>query len=115
MFDLRFLTGPAMLLMGGFLIFVAFRLWRVHPVNRVFRLGPYVTEAGMVALLNLRFAIMSYGLFLFAQGMASAVFWYVRRAVDDPLVQFMGSLSAGLGIWAAAITARLFLHLYGAR
>lgn len=113
MFDLRFLTGPAMLLMGGFLIFVAVRLWRVHPVNRVFRLGPYVTEAGMVALLGLRFTILSYGLFLSAHGLASCVYWYVRRAVHDPLVQFLGSLSAGLGIWAAVITVRLFLQIFG--
>lgn len=115
MFDLRFLTGPAMMVMGGFFLFVALRLWRVHPVNRVFRLGPYVTQEGMVALLNLRLTLFSYGAFLAVYGTASVVYWYLRRDVSDPLVQFLGSLGTGLAIWATINTARLFFRLYLAK
>ncbi len=111
-FDPRFLTGPAMMLMGAVLLVFAVRMWRVHPVNRVLRLGPYVTEAGMIALLNMRMTLLSYATFLLVYGLASVVFWYARREVNDPLVQFLGSLGTGLGLWAAGNSLVAFWRVY---
>ncbi len=110
MFDLRILTGPCLLIVGGFFLAMAWRLWRVHPINRAIRLGPYVTVEGMRAVLGLRMLLFSYGAFFTAMALANIAFWYVRTAVNDPLIQFLGSLAAGLGIWAAIYTVATALR-----
>lgn len=106
MFDARILVGPAMLLLGGGFLFLSLRLWLVRPLNRVFRLGPFVTERGMRALLNLRFTSFAFGAFLTVQGLANVVFWYGTQQVYNPLVQALGSLAAGLGGWAVWLMLR---------
>lgn len=91
-----------MAVIGLSFLFLVYRLWWVHPINRVLKLGPFVTERGIRAVLGLRMTLLSFGVFLLAQGSASIVYWYFRaRQADDPLVQFLGSLAAGLGVWAA--------------
>lgn len=103
MFDLepRILAGPAQVIVGLVLTGIAIRLWTVHPVNRVFRLGPYVTEAGMRALLRLRSTFAAIGLAFVSGGAARTHFWFSSRQVSDPVVAFFGSLEAGLAVWAA--------------
>lgn len=101
--DLRFLSGPAMLVLGVCFLILAARLWWVHPVNRVFRIGRYVTEEGIRAVVRLRVTFIAFGSFLTFYGLASVVFWFTERGVFDPLVQFLGSLGAGLGVWAAGM------------
>ena len=112
MFDPRFLAGPALIAMGGCHLFVAARLWFVHPLNRVFRLGPFVTEAGIRAVINMRMTLLSYGSSLTTYGLASCVFWFSDRGVFDPLVQFLGSLATGLLIWAAIMSLRFIARLW---
>ena len=107
MFDPRILTGPLMIALGSGFLFLSARLWWVRPLNRVFRLGPYVTEQGMRAVLNLRFTSFAFGAFLAVQGLTMTVFWWLRdREINDPLVQALGSLSTGLGVWAVLLMAR---------
>lgn len=103
MSDWRILGGPAMMVLGCCFLFFTYRLWVIHPVNRVFRLGPFVTERGMRAVLNLRLTLLSFGSCLVVYGLSSVVYWFFRQRVDDPLVQFLGSLGAGLAIWAAGM------------
>jgi hypothetical protein len=112
MFDPRFLAGPAMLVLGAGFCFLAMRLWLVRPLNRVFRLGPYVTEQGMRAVLNLRFTSFAFGAFLVVQGLSSVVFWWGEQEVYDPLVKLLGSLGAGMGLWAAGLMTRGLYRLY---
>ena len=110
--DPRVITGPTMLALGLMALFIAGRLWLVHPVNRVFRLGPFVTERGMRALLNMRQLFLALGAFLTTQGLASVVFWFFReREVNDPLVQFLGALGAGMGLWTLALAGSALIRL----
>ncbi|WP_312487146.1 hypothetical protein [Sphingomonas sp.] len=74
MFDPRLLVGPVMLALGVSFLTLSIRLWMVRPLNRVFRLGPYVTERGMKAVLNLRFTSFAFGAFLSVQGLTAIVF-----------------------------------------
>lgn len=101
-----------MIVLGGLMLFLAIRMWLVHPLNRVFRLGPFVTPRGIEAVLRLRLTLLLLGAFLFVQGLTSAVFWWARRDVSDPVVQYLGSLGAGLGIWAAVLLTTAVLRLW---
>lgn len=112
MFDARILAGPALLALGAGFLFLSLRLWMVRPLNRVFRLGPYVTEAGMRAVLRLRFTSFAFGSFLAVQGLANVIFWFGERHVYNPLVQLLGSLGAGLGVWAASLMGLGLWRLY---
>ncbi|WP_203309753.1 hypothetical protein [Sphingomonas beigongshangi] len=106
MFDARLLVGPAMLALGlGFLV-LSIRLWAVRPLNRVFRLGPFVTERGMKAVLNLRFTSFAFGAFFVVQGLTAITFWFGSQDIQNPLVQALGSLGAGLGVWAVVLMYR---------
>ncbi len=101
-FDPRFLVGPAMLIIGALHLAVSYRLTVVHPVNRVFRLGPFLTPAGLVALLSLRLFLLAMGLFLVAWGAANIYFWWFASADPfDSTVQFLGALGTGFAVWSA--------------
>lgn len=105
MIDPRILTGPALIVIGGFLVTIALRLYIVHPVNRVFRLGPFVTERGLVAVLRMRVIFLCYGMFFLTQGMTSTTYWFVvSQDVDNPFVVAFGSFGAAFAIGAAYFT-----------
>lgn len=104
MFDARLLVGPAMLVIGAALIAISMRLWLVRPVNRVWKLGPFVTEAGLKAVLNLRFTFFAMGAFLSVQGLTAITFWFGYQDIRNPLVALLGTLAAGLSFWAVYLT-----------
>lgn len=56
----------AFYVIGGSLLWLATVMWREHPINRVFRLGPYVTEKGLRALLGLWPFLFLFGAFVTA-------------------------------------------------
>lgn len=105
MIDPRILTGPAQFVIGAFLVTIAMRLYMVHPVNRVFRLGPFVTERGLVAVLRMRVLFFTYGMFFLTQGVTSTVYWLVAgQNVHNPFVAAFGSFGAAFAIGAAYFT-----------
>lgn len=115
-FEARVLTGPAMLVIGSLFLWVAYRLWAVSPINRVFRLGPYVTEEGIKAVVRLRLYFLALGLFLTMQGMSNITFWFIAgRNIQSFAVQFQGSLAAGFAVFAAVKTVVVMLRLWRAR
>jgi hypothetical protein len=102
-FDLRYLSGPASVLTGAMLLFLAYRLWHVHPINRVFRLGPFVTERGMVAVLNMRSTFAACGLWLIAGGLTKSAYWFWRQDTGHSLIQALGTLETGLALLVSAL------------
>ncbi len=108
----RLFTGPAFIVIGAFLLTIALRLWVVHPVNRVFRLGPYVTERGMVALLNGRTTFLCFGLLGIVSGLTRTIYWFVTPEVNAPGVRYLGSLETGLALWAAYLSVRTAVRLW---
>lgn len=113
--DPRMIAGPALIVLGLLMLFVTQKLWLSHPLDRARRLGPFVTEAGLRAVVELRLTLVAFGLFLSMQGVASVVYWYFRREVDDPLVTFLGSCAAGLGVWAASLAVARGFRLWRAK
>ncbi|HEX8412458.1 MAG TPA: hypothetical protein VF637_01030 [Sphingomicrobium sp.] len=103
MFDPRFLAGPAQLVVGLLLLGISYRLSWVHPVNRVFRLGPYVTPEGLEVLLRLRLTMFSFGCMLVSGAASRITYWFAARDVYNKWVVLFGSLEAGLAMWAASL------------
>lgn len=110
--DPRYLTGPAMIIVGLFFLFQACRLWFVHPINRVMRLGRYVTEEGLVAILNLRSLLLFYGLAGLEGGLYRCYYWFGNKEVDDPNVRFLGSAETMLMIICAYLSLTKGYHLW---
>ena len=104
MMDPRILTGPALLAAGGLLLFISGRLWLVHPVNRVFRVGPFVTPKGLEALLGLRMILCAFGLLIAESGVYRIAYWLFERDVNARAVVLLGSLETGLALWVAYLS-----------
>ncbi len=103
-FEPRLLTGPSQIVIGVVFLLLGLRLWLVHPVNRVFRLGPFVTERGLKAVMGLRLLLSNLGLFFATQGAASVRYWFAAgRDVQDPTVVLLGSMSAVFAVTAATL------------
>lgn len=104
-FDPRLLTGPSLIVIGAVFLFLGLRLWIVHPVNRVLRLGPFVTEEGLGVVIRLRVLLTNLGLFFLTNGAASVRFWFVAdRKLDDPIVAVLGGMAGVFAVSAAIVT-----------
>jgi hypothetical protein len=112
MIDPRYLLGPALIVAGGVVLFTAFRLWMVNPLNRVFRLGPLVTLGGMEALLRLRLTLFAFGLMTVVSGIYRIAVWQFGQGLDAPVSQFLGSAETVLAIWAAYLASRAAVRLW---
>lgn len=109
----RVVIGPMLVLLGCLFLGIAARLWLVHPLNRVFRLGPFVTERGLRAVLSMRPLFLSLGLFLTTWGAANVIFW---TQADGDLyywpVPFLGALASVFGAWACALSIIAAVRLW---
>lgn len=100
----RIIIGPCLIVIGAFMLGVAYRLWAVHPLNRVFRLGPFVTERGLQAILGMRPLFLSLGLFLTTWGASALVFWTIAGGdVYFPAVRFLGAFASVFGVWSSVL------------
>ena len=111
----RVLTGPAFFVLGLVFSWIVLRIWLVHPINRVFRLGPYVTERGIAAVLTMRPIFLAYALLGLTNGTTRMVYWFAVRSPNAPIIKFLGSLEAGLSVWAAFLTVKATIRLWRAR
>lgn len=103
----RFLTDACLLLLGVWMIWVALRLWATHPVNRVFGLGPYVTEEGLRLLLQHWLMVFALGLTLLAQALSRFCFKLHQLGhIDILLVEAIGLVEAGFTLWSTILAVR---------
>jgi hypothetical protein len=111
--DPRFLTGPALVIIGAFILTLWLRLLMVHPVNRVFQLGPFVTELGLVAVLRMRSILFMYGMFFATQGVSSIIFWLIAdHDLHNPFVVAFGSFGAVFALGSAYFTLATAARLW---
>lgn len=110
--DARYFSGPAYLIVGSLVLVIGLRLWLVHPINRVFRIGPFVTERGMVAVLAMRSLFASFGAMMLSSGLVKTCYWYFIPIVNAPVNRFLGSLEAGMSLWAATMACIAAYRLY---
>lgn len=109
----RFITDLLLLGIGGLLIWVAIKMWRTHPVNRVFSFGPYVTEEGMRLVLQHWMVVFSFGLTLVSQGLSRAAFklWKLKYIGTD-LEIMLGITEVCFTAWAAYCFAKAAIVIY---
>lgn len=112
-FDPRTLTGPSLVIIGALFLFIALRLWLVHPLNRVFRIGPFVTEEGLRAVLGMRATFFAFGCFFITQGGSGMTYWWIaNRDETYPPVVLLGSAATCFSIWAGFLAVRAAWRLW---
>lgn len=111
----RFLIGPAECVIGVLMVVIAYRLWAVHPLDKVLRLGPYMTPEGLKILLAIRIEFFAFGSVLVVGGFTRFLYWFGHRNVNDPFVLLFGSMEALLSLWAAALAINMAVRLWGKR
>ena len=102
MFDPRIISAIALLVIGLTINAFVVRVWRTHPVNRVFLVGEFVTEEGLRLMLKNLPTVFALGLFAIAA--AFAKFAYAARwrgKVDNHFADFFGVIEAVFAVWAA--------------
>jgi hypothetical protein len=100
--DPRLLTAFALFIVGLAATSLAVRIWWTHPINRVFSLGPFVTEAGLKALLVHSPTIFALGLFAYASSASHLAFvarW--NGHIGTEAAHFFGLVEALFATWAA--------------
>lgn len=100
--DPRIITAVAYAIIGLSAITLALRIWWTHPINRVFSLGPYVTEAGLKALLRNVRTVFALGCFALASAASRFAYW--QAGVVDAKTShshFFGAIETAFAWWAA--------------
>lgn len=100
--DPRLVTALALGIVGMAAMMIAVRIWWTHPINRVFALGPFVTEAGLKALLRHTPTIFALGVFAVASAASHTAFvarWSGHLSTE--WAHFFGLLEALFAVWAA--------------
>ena len=103
MLDPRFISAAAFIIIGLCIIFFVARVWMTHPINRVFKVGPYVTEEGLRLMLSHLPTIFSLGLFSLAAGLAKGAYalrW--RGNYNGNWADLFGLIEAIFAVWAAS-------------
>ena len=104
--DPRILTGIALLVVGISATVLAMRIWWTHPINRVFSIGPFVTEKGLKALLRHSGTIYALGVFAIVSALSRLAFVGLRYGWVAPrLAYLMGLFEALFATWAALAVA----------
>ena len=102
MIDPRFVSAGALIVIGAILCGFIIRVWNTHPINRVFVLGPYVTQAGQALLLKNLPTVFAIGLGVIAAGGAKigyALRWHGQAGGD--WADHLGIIEMVFLLWAA--------------
>ena len=112
MFEPRYLTGPALIVVGLFFGWIFYRLWVVHPINRVFRLGPYVTEQGLEAVLKMRSMFLALSLLNLESGIYRTFYWYFEQNPLADTIRIMGAMETVFAVWFSVLCIRAGVKLW---
>lgn len=84
-----------------------------HPVNRVFTIGPFVTEAGLQLVLRHIPLVFALGFYALATALADAVH-YARShwGFGWDAANTLSSLSSVMAVFAAVYTLAISRELY---
>lgn len=103
--DALLITALAYYVIGLLLIVVAMNMYAVHPVNRVFIFGHYLTAEGMRVLLRHWPLVSLFGLFIFSCAMEHHLHWlhtHGKENIADVLL-LAGWIEAGISVITATV------------
>ena len=100
--DLRIVSAGALLVIGFCFLMFSLRIWMTHPVNRVFTIGPFVTEAGLQLVLRHIPLVFILGLYALSTSLAD-VAYYGRAHWGVPwhIANALGLLSTIMAVFAS--------------
>ncbi len=100
--DARIITAICLWVIGCIVTGFTLKVWWTPPVNRAFLFGPYLTEAGLRAILLGWPLLFLLGALALAGGFSRFVYWLRwRGAAADELAATAGLIEAALSLWAA--------------
>ena len=103
MFDPRIITCVAYLIVGFAAIGVCLRIWHTPAINRVFSLGPFVTEEGLRFILAHVKMLFALGAFAVASGLSRFAYWKAGVAhVESGWPHSFGIIEMIFAVWAAS-------------
>jgi hypothetical protein len=102
MVDPRFISGTCFVFIGLTFILSVVKILNTHPVDRVFILAPFVTNAGQRFILKGCYTVIMIGCLAAADGCAKLIYalGLSRSAMDT-----LGTVVAGLAVIAAGSVA----------
>jgi hypothetical protein len=101
-------TALAYYVIGFLLLVVALRVWWMHPVNRAFVFGPYVTEEGLALILRNWMFVFLFGAFILSCGIEHHLEYLASHGrVDFVTVRFAAIIETVISVWTAASAAWL--------
>lgn len=114
--DFRLVSAIALLIIGFCFLMFSLRIWLTHPVNRVFTIGPFVTEAGLQLVLRHIPLVFILGVYALATALAD-VSYYARAhwGFGWDAANTLSLLSSAMAILAAVYTLAVSKELFHAK
>lgn len=100
--DARIVTAVCLWVIGFIVTGFTVKVWWTHPVNRAFLFGPYLTEAGLRAVLRGWPLLFLLGAVALAGGFSRFIYWMSDRGgMPEEAAAMAGMIEAALSLWAA--------------
>ncbi len=114
--DLRLLSAIALLIIGCCFLIFSLRIRLTHPVNRVFTIGPFVTDAGLQLVLRHIPLIAILGVYALSTSLAD-VSYYARAhwGFSWDAANALSLVSSIMAIIASIYVVAVFKELFHSR
>lgn len=95
-------TAFAYLMIGVILLWISLKVWWTHPLNRAFRLGPYITEDGLRLVLSLWPFVFLFGAFILSCAIDHAAHFALEMGWLNHLWRdFFAVIESVISLWTA--------------
>lgn len=100
--DARIVTAVCLWVIGLIVTGFTVKVWWTHPVNRAFLFGPYLTQAGLKAVLRGWPLLFLLGALALASGFSKFAYWLQAQGAEvDGLAGISSLIEAALSLWSA--------------
>lgn len=111
--DFRLVSAIALLVIGFCFLMFSLRIWLTHPVNRVFTIGPFVTEAGLQLVLRHIPLVFILGVYSLSKSLADVAYyarahWGFAWDAANTLSLLSGIMACFAAIYTIAVSKELY-------
>lgn len=105
-------TAAAYYVIGAVLLVTGLRLFRTHPINRAFLLGPYLTEGGIRLVLAHWWLMLAFGAFILSCALEHHAEWLLSHGswpsvITPALLDMLGEIEAIISVATAILVLAL--------